>query len=262
MSAACRSDLGPAARRPDRRTRELRAALLGMLALALMAVGAPAASAAPWACDSTAYVTRYGGAFGGDTTFSKVTVQPDGTAQVTDLGVDTGHLVNSLGFRTQDGLMYAYDNTTQEVVRISNAGNGTPVFTPLPPVIGLPPGFGSIAGVFLADGTYFVWGPQTNPVGYIIDVSGPIPTVVRSVTATWNAGPIAGGGQPIADMAVSPGFSGAQWFAPGGAAGTLYHMSGLNLYATDMATGQLKVVGPLAAWSTTRWTSATRCQPA
>jgi uncharacterized repeat protein (TIGR01451 family) len=289
MPAPRASTQDPSARGPDsgvpssRRRRGVGAGLAAILALVLMAVAAPAASAAPWACDGTGYVTMYGGTVGQNTLFSRVARQPDGTYTVTPIHTEAGALINAIGFRPQDGFMYAWRNQPAPpgLVRIEDNGAGGATVTPLPPVAGIPASFGAFVGAFLADGTYFVFGTPTNPVGYIIDVSGPIPTLVTQVTPTWDA---SAAGLPIGDVAISPvdgnmyatlngqvyqlilsgstislgpiagtggpGSGGAQWFSAAGPQGTLLQISSnpdgrAHLYATDMATGALTDLGPL-----------------
>jgi uncharacterized repeat protein (TIGR01451 family) len=272
----------PSARGPDpgapspSRRRGVRAILAAGFALAVLAVAAPAASAAPWACDGTGYVTMYGGTVGQNTLFSRVARQPDGTYTVAPIHTEAGALINAVGFRPQDGFMYAWRNQPAPpgLVRIEDDAAGGATFSPLPAVVGMPAGFGAFVGAFLADGTYFVFGTPANPVGYIIDVSGPVPSVITQVTPTWDA---SGTGLPLGDVAVSPvdgklysnvsgqtrelilsgstislgpvvgtggpTSGGAQWFSPAGTQATLLQidghltLGGTHLWATDMATG-------------------------
>lgn len=102
-----------------------------LLALALLALGAPAASAAPWQCDAAGYVTQFdsSGGTGGNTLFQRADRQPDGSYSLTTLGQFVGRHVNAIGFRAQDGFMYAVDVRAADILRIEQDASGAPVAT-------------------------------------------------------------------------------------------------------------------------------------
>jgi uncharacterized repeat protein (TIGR01451 family) len=261
-----------------RRFRSLVTASATLAAVSFGLAAAPGAMAAPWTCDTTGYITQYdaNGGTGGNTLFNRVDRQADGTYALTQLGAYTGRQINALGFRPQDGFMYTLDQNTGSIVRIERDANGAPTFTDLGTPAGMP-FVNAVVGTILADGTYFIWGGPTAG-GVIVDVSGPTPTVVRTVSSSLDPS------VNFSDMAVNPadgklyaavnslpaleprgvyelvlsngtlsygprvgdgGQAGAQWFSPAGANGTLfaYDNTGTGLYTTDIATGGQTRVG-------------------
>jgi uncharacterized repeat protein (TIGR01451 family) len=265
MLATASSALDPSARghdvriRCERRWRGVRGILCGLLALTVMAIAAPAASAAPWPCDGAGYVTMYRGTVGEQTLLTRVVREPDGTYGFENRGTAPGRLINSIAFRAQDGFIYAWENNPNPgLVRIEDNGAGGSIIGPSQPIgDDAMDGFGSFAGTFLPDGRYFVWGTPANPVGFIIhDVTNPATTAVTQVNPNWDA---SGGpnGLPIGDFAVNPadgnlyavlggrirqltlsgstlqlggdfgpgseGSPGVQWFSPAGAEGTMIY---------------------------------------
>jgi uncharacterized repeat protein (TIGR01451 family) len=178
---------------PRARRASGRAGFAALLALIAMAIAAPGAMAAPWLCDDSGYVSQFGGAAtGGDTVFNRADRQPDGTYQFTELGRYNDTHFNAIGFRSQDGFMYGWNNDLQQVVRVERDAGGAPTFA----LMGNPGGSGittTVVGTILADGTYFVY---AGTAGAIFDVSGPTATLVDTITVP------AGG--PAGDLAVSP----------------------------------------------------------
>jgi uncharacterized repeat protein (TIGR01451 family) len=148
----------------------------------------------------------YGGTVGDQTLLTRVVREPDGTVGFQNLEpTPDGRLINAIAFRAQDGFLYGWQNQpTTGLVRIEDAGAGNVIFGPAQTVTGIPPTFGAFVGTFLADGRYFVWGTPSNPVGYIVDLSGPVPAAVGPITPDWDAGDPATGGRPLGDFAVSP----------------------------------------------------------
>jgi len=162
-----------------------------------MAFAAPAASAAPWACDGAGYITQFdGGNPAAGTAFNRADRQPDGTYDLTPLGTVPAQHLNAIAFRPQDGFMYGYNANLDQIMRIEQTAGGNATFTP----IGLPPGTsltGTVVGTVMDDGNYFVW--QNDVVGgAIFDVSGPTAQLVSNVAVAPGSVGFRG------DMAVSP----------------------------------------------------------
>ncbi|HEX2071895.1 MAG TPA: DUF11 domain-containing protein [Thermoleophilaceae bacterium] len=150
-----------------------------------MAVATPAASADPWPCDGSGYLSEFDAADpAAGTLFQRAVRQPNGTYQMDVRGTYADHL-NAIGFRPQDGFMYGFDNTNDEFVRIErDAVTDTAQFTTMgfPAGSGLDPAtFNFVVGAVLADGTFLLW-DSSNERGAIFDVSGPTAQLVSQVT--------------------------------------------------------------------------------
>jgi uncharacterized repeat protein (TIGR01451 family) len=136
MSTGCTSDHEAAARGPAKRTRAVRALLLGLVAIAAMAIGAPAASAQPWPCDAYGYLFQYYG----PTDLDNAIVQVDlATGTQTPVATPPGPL-NGVGYNELDGYYYAAMRTnpvtnTWTMVRVHSDGTtddlGIPIGTTL-----------------------------------------------------------------------------------------------------------------------------------
>jgi uncharacterized repeat protein (TIGR01451 family) len=90
-----------------------------------MAIAAPGASAAPWQCDAYGYL------------FQAPTGAPPGIVQQIDLATgqystlgNTTDLLNGVAYNTLDNYFYAYDYTTDNMVRVEDDLTLTPVVTP------------------------------------------------------------------------------------------------------------------------------------
>ncbi len=178
-----------------RRRLEVRAALACVLALILMAVAAPAASAAPWPCDNSPYMTQFDATNPAEgTRLFRLVPQPDGTILRDELGAEANTHLNAIGFRPQDGFMYAFDNTNTRLVRIEQNASGEPLFFPiaLPPTATIT---STVVGVVLGDGNYFVWSGTT---GEVYDVTQDPAVLVRTITAVDPTQ------VPRGDMAIHP----------------------------------------------------------
>jgi uncharacterized repeat protein (TIGR01451 family) len=184
MSAGCRSNTEGSARGPGERTRGSRGAkatLLGVLVVALMAVAAPSASAAPWSCDAFGYLFQ----------------SPNGTAatphDVFKIDLATGEFtttqsqdyVNAVGYNLVDNYMYGMDPNLGGLVRI----NSDLTFDPVPLLPGpggvLPPTNGPIGEVDPSGHYWF----SDNVTWYEIDLTTqPAATVLRSGPVNLPAG--------------------------------------------------------------------------
>lgn len=187
-----------AVRRSDGRRRRyslLGGLIAGLAGLFAFAIPAAAQAQEPWACDNTPYVTQFDTTgTGGDTLFLRADLQPDGTVDLNQLGELEDENLNAIGFRAQDGFIYAFNRTTDEIMRISQDANGAPVFDS----IGLPansPITDTVTGMILADGTYMIWSGDN---GAIFDVSGNQAVLLEELTAGVS-GEVPGG-----DFAVNP----------------------------------------------------------
>lgn len=195
-----------------RRGRGPRSVLLGLIA-GLCAFAFPAVAQAqqgePWACDNVAYITQFDAAnTDGDTLFLRADLQPNGTVDLVELGRHEDINLNAIGFRAQDGFMYAFDRTNEVIVRIGQDANGAPVFTS----IGLPAGSpvdDTVTGMVMADGRYAI---QQGDTTAIFDVSGATAVLDQTLTAAV-AGEVPGG-----DWAVNP-VDGEIYHGAGGAPG-------------------------------------------
>jgi uncharacterized repeat protein (TIGR01451 family) len=172
-----------------RHRRSVLGSLVGFLVLTVMAVSAPAAMADPWACDGQGYVVQYPS---GSTTsvLQRMVQQPDGSFVPTTLGSFPAQL-NALGFRVQDGQMYAFNFANQNVVRIGRDAADNATFQNIGVPVGLPLNFRTFIGVVLQDGTYFVEGSvggSTQWLAYRIDVTTS-PPVATPVTVTYRNDP-------------------------------------------------------------------------
>ncbi|KGM09456.1 hypothetical protein N869_07060, partial [Cellulomonas bogoriensis 69B4 = DSM 16987] len=177
-------------RRPQRAHRPIAATLVGALAGALVAVGAPAAFATPMTVDyPTVFISQliqagdpdYVGAEG---TTMRTAVQSRlanagaGGVEIRSIGTAAPFLYNAVGYRVSDGYLYGMQSNSNTLVRI---GDGAEV-TALGAVTGLPSGTYA-AGAFgegaEAD-TFFVKTNQTTSPVYAIDVD--TRTVTRTIT--------------------------------------------------------------------------------
>lgn len=123
-----------AVRRSCRRSR-LRS-LLGGFVVGMCGFAIPAGTASaqesegdPWPCDNVPYLTQFddSGGTGGDTLFHRLEQQADGSFARVQLGQLNGAHLNAMGFRAQDGYMYAFNNTADEIMRIGLNAAGEPV---------------------------------------------------------------------------------------------------------------------------------------
>jgi uncharacterized repeat protein (TIGR01451 family) len=245
-------------------------ALAVLVAMFASLAAAATASAAPWACDASAYVTQFDAvSTSGNTLFQRADRQPDGSYDLTTLGQVNAAHVNALAFRPQDGFMYAVDNTNRRIVRIQDDGTGRPRFTSL----AYPAAANSeamVAGAILNDGTYMVW-DNGGTRGALFDVSGAVPTLITNLTAAdanvvgadFAINPIdgklytanTGGGLhqiTVSGSMVTAGPSlgaamtaGGQWFLPDGTMMLYDNVAGggTGIFRADLATGALTEVG-------------------
>lgn len=189
---------------PPRRRRFLRTGLLAVLALGVMAFAAPAAMADPFPCTTDGYIVQTDAVTNFDTVLNRVERQPDGSYSLVPLGTrpQADGALNALGFRPQDGLMYAWDVINFEVVQIGQDAGGNISFDSLGAPAGAPAGYTTAAGVFLDDGTYLSYDSALD-VALIIDVTTtPTPTVIDTLTvdrqnnrfgwADWAINPVDG----------------------------------------------------------------------
>ncbi|MFP4298593.1 MAG: hypothetical protein ACLFT0_12120 [Spirulinaceae cyanobacterium] len=177
-------------KKPSRRL--LRSLFGGLVLWSASNLHAPTAQAAPFECDGTLYISQ--AAATGDptllndlvTTTTPFTLSPRGTP-VTEY--------NGMGFRVQDGYIYAVNPDDAEVFRIDDTGIPVSLGTPA----GVPGGTRYIAGDFNTNtGTYFIYGG-----GQLVElnVTTSPPTVVSTKTVT---NPNTGNPPGIADIAYNP----------------------------------------------------------
>lgn len=243
-----------------------------LLALALLALGAPAASAAPWQCDAAGYVTQFdsSGGTGGNTLFQRADRQPDGSYSLTTLGQFVGRHVNAIGFRAQDGFMYAVDVRAADILRIEQDASGAPVASSM----GMPGGSLSrtpIVGAVLHDGTYAIYSPAANE-GAVYDVGGASARLIARLSGTadmptvsdWAVNPVdgrlygavnrgvyeividtgAGTVSPGAIATTAGRVGGGQWFLPDGTLMIYDNVSSpTGVWSVNLQTGRLTQLG-------------------
>lgn len=144
-----------------------RASFVGVLIAALMAVAAPTASAAPFSCDAFGYLFQYDGA---TASVAKVDLA---TGQYTTIPGGTGDAINAVGYNSIDNFFYAWDVVTHQMVRINDDMSLTQ--------LGVPLGVNGATDYHVGDidpsGHYWMTNLAT---WYEIDLTTPIPTVLRS----------------------------------------------------------------------------------
>lgn len=207
--------------RPHRRRRGLRAGLVCTVALAVMAVTAPAASAAPWTCDAFGYLYQTDAA----TPTVHSVIQIDlATGQFDPNYASTPGEVNSVGYNVLDDFMYGLqiDRSTTphtlSLVRIHSDGS----FDNLGLPAGLPADGGIVTGDVDPNGHFWVLDQSAAPDHwYEIDLVPGSPTY----------GDVIGDGTIAALTGVTPP---ADWVWINGA---LY-----GLPDSDPATGNAHVV--------------------
>jgi uncharacterized repeat protein (TIGR01451 family) len=195
-------------------------ALLFTVIAAAMAMGAPTASAAPWSCNAFGYL------FQAPTGVAPGIVQQVdlATGEYTQVG-ETADVVNAVAFNPVDNNVYAWDTTTEEIVRIESDLSIVP--------LGVPAGVNAAEGYNVGDvdtsGHYWM---QNSASGNWFEIElTPTPTVLKSGTATPPAGYV----------------NGADWAAIGG---YLYKVSNNiathvpHLFRFDPATGIEEDVTP------------------
>lgn len=247
--------------RPGRHRRVVPAGLVCTLALAVMAVTAPAASAAPWTCDSFGYLFQSPNFAPADPNAPPHdVVQVDlATGDATTLPGGTPDIVNAVGYNVLDDYFYAWDLATQDIVRINS--DLTLTHFPVPPgVVG-----GFVIGEVDPQGRYWILGGSGTPGVqnyYAIDFAPGSPTfgqVVASGTTTDPAGLSIGadwswiGGSLYRVQQDSAGTAhlvrfdpatgvqtdlGALGFTDSGVGATYVDASGF-LYASDNASGNI-----------------------
>jgi uncharacterized repeat protein (TIGR01451 family) len=120
MFAGCRTRKEGQARGPGKRTsgpRGVRAALLGVIAVALMTIAAPTASAAPFECDAFGYLFQTDSA---TPTVHDVFQVDLATGQYTAIPGGTPDALNAVAYNSVDDFFYAWDADTADVVRIND----------------------------------------------------------------------------------------------------------------------------------------------
>lgn len=199
----------------------------------MLAIAAPAASAQPWQCDASGYVTQYDLVrTSGNTLFQRVVRQPDGFYALVTLGQFDSTHVNALGFRAQDGFIYAVDNTNETVLRIEDDGTGRPVATDIGGSADLPRGRNVVTGAVLHDGSYAVWDPGRG-IGVLYDVSGATARKIVDLRADDANFP------DVWDWAVNPGDG--RLYASEAAGNGVYEIG------VDPATGRVWVIRQVAS---------------
>jgi uncharacterized repeat protein (TIGR01451 family) len=176
MHAGCTSNHEAAARGTSERARGVRALLLGLVAVALMAIGAPAASAAPFSCDAFGYLFQ---SPNGQTGLPHSVFQVDlATGQYTDIPGGSEDYVNAVGYNTLDNYFYGWDDNIGQIVRINSDFSFDPV--------GLPVGVDPIPNynVGEVDPSGHYWLSAGGGLWYEIDLTTPTPTLLRTGTAT------------------------------------------------------------------------------
>ncbi len=144
--------------------------LAGVLPAAFFAVGvlifsARSASAAPFVCTGEAFIIK-------SATAQLNTIDQTATPFVfTPIGLPAGYLVNNLGFRRSDGLLYAYrgDAPNQQVISIDDTGVATMLGSGGLP---LPVGTAYNSGDVSADGTVMYFSADGQGVLHTISLPG------------------------------------------------------------------------------------------
>jgi uncharacterized repeat protein (TIGR01451 family) len=188
MSAGCRSKQEGSARGPGdgtRTSRGLRATLLGVLAVAVMAIAAPSASAAPFSCDAFGYLFQNPGAV------------PPGSVYQVDLATGaystygtTVDAINATAYNPVDNYMYAwaYSGGTSgapvgHLVRVNSDLSEDD--------LGVPAGMSATMsyniGDFDASGHYWV-ASSADDTWFEVDLTTPTPTVLSSGTLSNTTG--------------------------------------------------------------------------
>jgi uncharacterized repeat protein (TIGR01451 family) len=264
-------------RSPGRRG--VRVGLAAILALAVMAVAAPAAVAAPWACDGTGYITRWDQdpppqGTNGNTQFLRAVRQPDESYAFQLLGAFAQTHVNALGFRPHDGFMYAYNNPTGQVMRIGrDPATGQMDVPTAINVLGIPAGFNTVIGTILADGRYLMignTGAGTPTIGVLVNLETNVAQVLAVAPNAEIGSDIAvspidnniytSNPNGLYELAITGGTlttvrrvtngvtSGAQWFVPDGRM-VQYNNANGTMWITDLATGSVSRIGTGAEMS-------------
>jgi uncharacterized repeat protein (TIGR01451 family) len=189
MSAGCWSKQEGSARGPGDRTRGsrgLRATLLGVLVVAVMAIAAPSASAQAWPCDAFGYLFQtYTGA-----TSSEIVQVDLATGSQTSIG-STPNQTNAVGYNAVDGYFYGMQTATPSpgpytwtLVRIHSDGTVDDLGVPTGPG-GTMASVGSSYPIGEVDPNGHYWAVDTvSATWYEVDLTTPTPTVLRSGTLT------------------------------------------------------------------------------
>jgi uncharacterized repeat protein (TIGR01451 family) len=176
MSAGCRSNREATARGPRKRTRGVRALLLGLVAVVAMAIGVPTASAAPFTCDAFGYLYQTNGV---SPTHSVIQIDLATGAYNPNYAFTPGY-TNAVGYNVRDNFMYGMQIDQVGVVgaitlvRIHSDGHVDDLGLPA----GMPPlGGGIVTGDVDANGHYWVLDQTPAPDHwYEIDVVPGSPT--------------------------------------------------------------------------------------
>jgi uncharacterized repeat protein (TIGR01451 family) len=171
-------------KRHRRRRTGLLAGLVGAIAVLTMAIGAPGASAQPWACSAYGYLFQ---------TYPETTV-----AQIVQVDLATGEQtpiastpepVNGVGFNEVDGYYYGMmkDTVTAEwqLVRVHSDGTVDELGVPTGPGGTVDPTANFPIGEVDPSGHYWV---SDTVTWYEIDLTTPTPTVLRSGPVNVPAG--------------------------------------------------------------------------